>query len=340
MTAAKKRTPEQPTPKKTRRGFFIRGLIVVLPTVLTVFILVSTLQFADRYVAGPINRVIYTALDGNAAGWQVLRGMGIDPYETRFLLDEELQPDDIRALYQRPDLQPEAGMDLVDNPAFTSELDNLREEKATYLRAHRALGIDHEKLRAAVELKVGIWAGILLAAGIVLTVGYLASGFLGRSAIATFDRLLVRVPVVRAVYPHAKQLVGFFLSEKRPEFETVVAVPYPSEGLWSLAFMTSTGLSTLNEALEGDYVAVYIPSSPLPMTGYTIFVEASRLIHVPITVEEAFRTVVSAGVLIPPSQTVSGLTETLDRLGLPIESVSADRERSSESQDHSGEQPA
>ena len=52
----------------------------------------------------------------------------------------------------------------------------------------------------------------------MLTVGYLASGFLGRSAIATFDRVLVRVPVVRAVYPHAKQLVGFFLSEKRPEF--------------------------------------------------------------------------------------------------------------------------
>ncbi|MEE8469539.1 MAG: DUF502 domain-containing protein [Planctomycetota bacterium] len=335
MTAADQRAPKQRRPKKGRRGFFIRGLAVVLPTVLTVFILVSTLQFADRYVAGPINRVIYTALDGNAAGWRVLRSVGIDPYEPRFLLEEQQQPEHIQELYRKFDVQLGPESELADYQDFLTALSKKRDEKAAYLRDHRALGIDHEKLRGAVELKVGIWAGILLAAGIVLTVGYLASDFLGRSAIATFDRLLVRVPVVRAVYPHAKQLVGFFLSEKRPEFETVVAVPYPSEGLWSLAFMTSTGLVTLNETLGGEYVAVYIPSSPLPMTGYTIFVEASRLIHVPITVEEAFRTVVSAGVLIPPSQTVSGLTETLQRLGMPT-----DRDRASDAQDHSGEQPA
>ncbi len=322
MAAANpKPEPEQSARKKTRRGFFVRGLIVVLPTVLTVFILVSTLQFADRYVAGPINRVIYTALDGNAAGWRVLRGIGIDPYGKEFLLDKEQQPTYLQEVYDREDLQPapdpEVEIELVDNPAFMIALNKKRDEQATYLRDHAALGIDHEKLHSAVQEKVGIWAGILLAAGIVLTVGYLASGFLGRSAIATFDRLLVRVPVVRAVYPHAKQLVSFFLSEKRPEFESVVAIPYPSEGLWSLAFMTSTGLSTLHEALEGEYVAVYIPSSPLPMTGYTIFVEASRLIPIPITVEEAFRTVVSAGVLIPPSETVTGLTETLQRLRPP-----------------------
>lgn len=315
------------TPKRQRkgggrkRGFFVRGLVVVLPAVLTVFVFVTVLQFADRHVAGPINRVIYASLDGNTLGWRALGAIGIDPTDASFLLPVGEQPKEIADLYRDPDLLELAldqeVQDITELIAFQTALGEVREGQKGFFRPHQALGIDSAALREEVEKQMGPWAGILIAAGLVLTVGYLASGFLGRSAVAAMDRLVSRVPLVRAVYPHAKQLVDFFLAENELKFDTVVAAPYPSQGLWSIGFVTSKGLKTLHEARSGQYVAVYIPSSPLPLTGYTIFVEAARLVPLDVSVEQAFRTVVSVGVLIPESEKVEGLADTMARLGVP-----------------------
>ena len=94
---------------------------------------------------------------------------------------------------------------------------------------------------------------------------------------------------------------------------TVVTLPYPSEGLWSIGFVTGGSLKTLRRETGKNLVSVFVPTSPVPMSGYTVFVEASRLIHVPITVEEAFRTVVSAGVLIPPSGSIANASASDER---------------------------
>ena len=132
--------------------------------------------------------------------------------------------------------------------------------------------------------------------------------------VAAFDRALYQVPIVRSVYPYAKQLVEFFYSDQEIEFQSAVAVPYPSDHLYTLGFVTSSGMATLHRELGGAYVSVFIPSSPMPMTGWTVFVSADRLISLPISVDEALRVTVSAGVLIPPTERVAELERSLQHL--------------------------
>ena len=134
---------------------------------------------------------------------------------------------------------------------------------------------------------------------VILFAGWWLSGFFGRRIYAAFDRLLHKTPVISAVYPHVKQITEFFLgTDAQVEFERVVAVPYPRLGVYSLAFLTGNSLESLNQATGKELISVYIPSSPMPVTGYTLFLPAEELIPVDLTVEEALRTVISGGVIV------------------------------------------
>ncbi|MDP6538039.1 MAG: DUF502 domain-containing protein [Planctomycetota bacterium] len=288
----RKRSPARRA--KRKKSFFLRGVVTVLPAVLTLFILVTVVQFAKSYVTTPINTVIYWCLEGNGLGWQVLRSVGIDPLSEEFLNPDAL-PVELRSELDR------AGLD---SPAFRNGLAALHESRSSPVRDLDALAIDPEGLRDAVKGVVHPMIGVFFSLLLVLTAGYLASGFFGRRMISGIDRAMQQVPVIRSVYPYAKQLVEFFLSDTELEFDTVVAAPYPSEGVWAIAFVTSEGMKSVHEHLGGRYVSCFVPTSPMPMTGFTVFIEARRLIPLPISVEEALRTTVSAGVLIPTSELI------------------------------------
>jgi uncharacterized membrane protein len=116
---------------------------------------------------------------------------------------------------------------------------------------------------------------------------------------------------VKSVYPYSKQLVEFFFAEKQIEFDTVVAIPYPSPGIWSIAFITSSSLKTLREETGKELVSAFVPSSPMPMTGYTVFIEPDRIIPLPISIDEALRITMTGGVLIPPNEKVDDLFDEL-----------------------------
>lgn len=148
------------------------------------------------------------------------------------------------------------------------------------------------------------WFDYLLAAVLGLTLvvllGFLARNFLGRKFVALLEWFVTRVPVVKSIYPHAKQLVEFFFSDNKAiEFDTVAVIEYPRHGLWSTVFVTGTGLKTVQEETGKRMVTVYVPSSPAPMTGYTMIMPAEDVIQVDMTVEEAMKFVVSGGVLPP-----------------------------------------
>lgn len=277
--------------------------MAVLPAALTLFIIVSVVQFADNYVTGPINSTIYWSLEGNALGWKTLRKLDIEPYS-----DEFLSPASLPAELQR--LHESAGASIQ---AFRSELAILRESRETFFRDLDELAIDSEQLRRAVKRVVHPLIGVLVSLLLVITLGYLASGYLGRRLVSGVDRALYTVPIVRSIYPYTKQVVEFFLSEKEIDLGTVVAAPYPAEGIWSIGFVTSSGLKSVHEGAGGKFVSVYIASSPVPMTGYTVFMELDRLIPLDITVDEALRAIVSVGVLIPPQERVEGLEEEMQR---------------------------
>lgn len=153
------------------------------------------------------------------------------------------------------------------------------------------------------------WFEYLLATIVGLTLvvllGFGTRNFLGKRLVALLEWFVTRTPVVKSVYPHAKQLVEFFFSEKKPlEFDTVCAIEYPRERCWSIAFVTGSGLQTLQEHTGKRMVTVYVPSSPAPMTGYTMFLAADEVVKLDINVEEAMKIVISGGVLMPLQETV------------------------------------
>jgi len=310
---------KEPKPKKSK-NFFVRGLIVLLPTVLTIFVFATVLNFVNTYLTTPINNSLLTLLDSNGLGWRVLGVMEVEPFARPYLAVEELP----LALQER--LGPNEELGDLGSAAAEAAIQSHRESKLTFIRKFDALAIDREQLRGAIPLPR--WIGLVIAGAVVLGLGYLASGFIGRTAINSFDKMLHRVPIVRSVYPYTKQLVDFFLSERELEFDTVVAAPYPSDGVYAIGFVTGGGLKSVHEALGGEYVSVFVPTSPMPMTGFTVFLEAKKLIPLDITVDEAVRIVVSVGVLIPVREQVTTLDETHERraaLGLEIKAALAKR---------------
>ncbi len=153
------------------------------------------------------------------------------------------------------------------------------------------------------------WFDYLLAAvvgmALVVLLGFLARNFFGRRLVSLLEWFVTRVPVVRSIYPHAKQLVEFFFTDNKSiEFDTVAVIEYPRRGLWSIVFVTGAGLRSVQEYTQKRMVTVYVPSSPAPMTGYTMVVAADEVIQIDISVEEAMKYVVSGGVLPPSDEMV------------------------------------
>jgi len=149
---------------------------------------------------------------------------------------------------------------------------------------------------------IGPVFGLVVVTVAVYFVGHTLRSYLGRRLFGLTELLMSRFPVVKIIYPHAKQLTQFFFADRRMKFNTVVAVQYPRQGIYSIGFTTGDGLRDVASAAQGDIVSVFIPSSPTPVTGYVIMVSASDVVELDMSVEEAFRFTVTGGVIVPPRQ--------------------------------------
>ncbi len=146
------------------------------------------------------------------------------------------------------------------------------------------------------------FVGFVVALGVVFLVGFMLLTFFGRRIYGKVDSVLSRVPMVKMIYPHLKQLTEFILSEEKVSFRRVVMIPYPRHGLYSLGFLTGLSFQVLREKTGEDLVSVFIPSSPTPFTGYVVAVRREEVLEIDITVDEALRFSVSGGVLVPPAE--------------------------------------
>ena len=284
-------------------GFFLRGMVTVLPAILTMVVFGLLFQMITTYVTRPINRGIYWSLEGNAGGWAALEWLGLDPLDSIYL--------DKNALPPTLDSVARNSVAGYADPVFLEKLEAHRAESLTFFRDLDDLAIDPDRLRNDVVKVVHPLVGVVVSLLVVIWLGWLVGGFVGRRIVQRVDGAMNVIPVVKSVYPYSKQLVDFFFAEKKLEFDTVVCVPYPSPGLWSIGFVTGSSLQTLRRSTELSLVTVFIPSSPMPMTGYTIFVEASRVVPLPISVDEALRITMTGGVLVPPKERVDEDAESL-----------------------------
>jgi uncharacterized membrane protein len=149
------------------------------------------------------------------------------------------------------------------------------------------------------------WVSFLLAFVLIYVFGRFVASIIGRGLWQMIERAFFRLPVVKQIYPSVKQVTDFLLTERKMEFSRVVAVEYPRKGVWSVGLVTSEGMRTLLDALGDDMVTVFIPSSPTPVTGYTITVRRHEIVDLPLSIDDALRFTVSGGVIMPPGQALT-----------------------------------
>jgi uncharacterized membrane protein len=144
--------------------------------------------------------------------------------------------------------------------------------------------------------------GVILAFAILLTVGAVASNFFGKKLVAWWDSLLNRIPVVRSIYSSVKQVSDTLFSDSGNAFRKAVLVQWPREGVWTIAFVTGSPGGDVVNHLQGDYVSVYVPTTPNPTGGYFVMLKKTDCIELNMSVDEALKYIVSMGVVSPGAQ--------------------------------------
>ena len=155
----------------------------------------------------------------------------------------------------------------------------------------------------------GSIAGFVIALIAVFIVGALLASVVGKAIWRMIEGFIMNTPLLRRVYPYVKQITDFLLTQDEHEkmFSRVVALEYPRKGTWSIGFVTGSGLKRVVDNVEKEFLTILIPNSPMPVTGYVIMVPKEQTIALDMTVEEAFRFTISAGVIAPGSQQVAAL---------------------------------
>ena len=269
-------TPAQ-IPRPFRRAV-LHGLGVVLPPLLTIVLFLWAWNLISAYVLEPIEnasrRLIVTAI------WDV-RTQQPDATQVRTyqpLSTGEWIPRDV---YDVVKANPGTAFPQTAQGCFDRYVD------LTYLR------------RTTV-VPVFLFVFVL----VLYLLGKFFGAGIGRWIWSLFEGLIERLPVIRKVYSSVKQVTDYVFDERRIGFARVVAVEYPRQGVWAIAFVTGEGILDVRAAANEPVLSLLIPTSPVPGTGFTAMVRKSEVLDLNLTVDQAIQYIVSCGVVVPPQQQV------------------------------------
>jgi uncharacterized membrane protein len=141
--------------------------------------------------------------------------------------------------------------------------------------------------------------GAVLTLLIIFVTGLLAQNFIGSYVLSRWEALLNRIPIVSSIYSSVKQVSDTLFSTDGNAFRTTVLVQYPRQGAWTLAFITGTPCREVQQHLQGDFVSLYVPTTPNPTSGFFIMVPKADVIELDMTVDVALKHIVSMGVVAP-----------------------------------------
>lgn len=151
-------------------------------------------------------------------------------------------------------------------------------------------------------------AGVVLAVMLVYIIGFFVGNLIGRTFWRLGETLVMRIPVIRAIYPAVKQVTDFVLADRTQQFSAsrVVAIQPHERGIWSIGLVTGEGLGSMDKVAGQEMLMVFCPNSPAAFSGYMLVVPRSEAIELPITVEEAMRLLISGGVIVPGTELNTG----------------------------------
>jgi uncharacterized membrane protein len=141
--------------------------------------------------------------------------------------------------------------------------------------------------------------GVVLSGVVLLTTGMVVTNLMGRNMVSLWERLLMRIPLVRPIYSAAKQLSETLFSGSGKSFRKVVLVEYPRPGLWTLAFVTGDGVEEAIEKTGRDLVNIFVPTTPNPTSGFFLMVPSKDIIELNMSVDAGIKLILSAGAVGP-----------------------------------------
>jgi uncharacterized membrane protein len=142
--------------------------------------------------------------------------------------------------------------------------------------------------------------GLILVLIVFVVTGVLAANLLGRRLVKSYESVLARIPFVRTVYSAVKHFSEVIFSDSTASFKKVLLIEYPREKLYSLAFQTSENPAEVQAATGETVVAVFLPTTPNPTSGFMLFVPTRSVVELDMSVEEALKMIISLGVVVPP----------------------------------------
>ncbi len=153
--------------------------------------------------------------------------------------------------------------------------------------------------------------GVVVFLLFTIFIGWLAKGFIGRSFLRWAEGYVERLPVVRSIYNGLKQIAETVFSQRETSFDKACLVEYPRRGIWAIAFISTSAKGEVARSISDQaLVSVFLPTTPNPTSGFLLFVPRSDVIELNMSVEDAAKLVISAGLVYPNSQDPTTPPET------------------------------
>lgn len=148
--------------------------------------------------------------------------------------------------------------------------------------------------------------GVVMTMLVVFLTGLITANFIGQRLIQFWEGVLARIPVVKSVYYSVKQVSDTLFSSNGEAFRKALLVEYPRRGCWTIAFMTGQPGGDVVNHLPGEYVSVYVPTTPNPTSGFFLMVPRTDVVELDMSVDEALKYIISMGVVAPslPASTI------------------------------------
>ena len=141
--------------------------------------------------------------------------------------------------------------------------------------------------------------GVLLSFLILFATGVFAANFFGQRLIKMWERILGRIPFVKSIYSSVKQVSDTVLSDQGTAFRKALLVEFPRPGCWTIAFLTGTPADAVTDHLRGEFISVYVPTTPNPTGGYFVMVPRDSIRELDMSVDDALKYIISMGVVAP-----------------------------------------
>ncbi len=146
--------------------------------------------------------------------------------------------------------------------------------------------------------------GVIIFLLFTIVVGWVAKGIIGRSLIGYAERLVDRMPVVRSIYSGIKQISETVFAQSERSFETACLIQYPRRGIWAIGFISTEAKGEIARRADtsGKLISVFVPTTPNPTSGFLLYFPEEDIIELDMSVEDAAKLVISAGLVYPNSK--------------------------------------